>query len=199
MQDYLACVQGVDDNIGRTLDYLEKTGLAKNTIVIYTADNGFFLGDLGLYDKRFMYEPSLHVPLLVRGPGVKVGGGRGTLRAEQRFRANLPRTCRAARARGHAGPLTRPYSQRRIAGRLAYVDVLPLLSRSPVITTRTRITACAPRRTKLIYYWKQDAWEMFDLVADPTEQKNLAGDPPHSTKFDELKAEMLRLKKGVQG
>jgi len=65
MQDYLACVQGVDDNIGRILDYLDKTGLAKNTIVIYTADNGFFLGDLGLFDKRFMYEPSLRVPLRV--------------------------------------------------------------------------------------------------------------------------------------
>ena len=73
MQDYLACVQGVDDGVGKVLDYLDQTGLAKNTIVIYSADNGWYLGDLGLYDKRFMYEPGLHVPLLARGPGIKAG------------------------------------------------------------------------------------------------------------------------------
>ena len=73
MQDYLACVQGVDDNVGKMLDYLDRTGLAENTIVIYSADNGWYLGDLGLYDKRFMYEPGLHVPLLARGPGIKAG------------------------------------------------------------------------------------------------------------------------------
>ena len=73
MRDYLACVQGVDDSVGKVLDYLDQTGLAKNTIVIYSADNGWYLGDLGLYDKRFMYEPGLNVPLLARGPGIKAG------------------------------------------------------------------------------------------------------------------------------
>jgi arylsulfatase A-like enzyme len=73
MQDYLACVQGVDDSVGTVLDYLEKSGLAKNTIVFYSSDNGFYLGDLGLFDKRFMYEPGLRVPLVVKGPGIKAG------------------------------------------------------------------------------------------------------------------------------
>ncbi|MBM3847397.1 MAG: sulfatase, partial [Verrucomicrobia bacterium] len=73
MRDYLACVQGVDDSVGRMLDYLDETGIARNTIVIYSSDNGWYLGDLGLYDKRFSYEPGLRVPLLVRGPGVKAG------------------------------------------------------------------------------------------------------------------------------
>ncbi|MDB4313159.1 sulfatase-like hydrolase/transferase, partial [Akkermansiaceae bacterium] len=63
MRDYLACVQGVDDNVGKVLNYLDKSGLDKNTIVIYSSDNGWYLGDMGLYDKRFMYEPGLHVPL----------------------------------------------------------------------------------------------------------------------------------------
>ena len=58
MQDYLATVQSVDDNVGRLLAYLDSTGLARNTIVIYTSDQGFFLGDHGLFDKRFMYEES---------------------------------------------------------------------------------------------------------------------------------------------
>ncbi len=67
MQDYLACVQGVDDGVGKVLDYLDESGLAENTIVMYSADNGWYLGDLGLYDKRFMYEPGLKTPLLARG------------------------------------------------------------------------------------------------------------------------------------
>ncbi len=68
MRDYLACVQSVDDNVGRVLDWLDANDLRDNTIVIYTSDQGFFLGDHGLYDKRFMYEPSLRMPLLIRCP-----------------------------------------------------------------------------------------------------------------------------------
>ena len=76
MQDYLATVQSVDDNVGRLLDYLDAQGLAKNTIVIYTSDQGFFLGDHGLFDKRFMYEESLRMPFLVRWPAAIKPGTR---------------------------------------------------------------------------------------------------------------------------
>jgi arylsulfatase A-like enzyme len=72
--DSLACVQGVDDGVGRVLDWLDAEGLADEMIVIYTTDNGWYLGDLGLYDKRFMDEPGLRVPLLASGPGIKAGG-----------------------------------------------------------------------------------------------------------------------------
>lgn len=69
MSDYLRCVASVDDNVGRLLDHIDATGLAENTIVVYTSDQGFFLGDHGWYDKRFMYEESLRMPLLIRYPG----------------------------------------------------------------------------------------------------------------------------------
>ena len=69
IKDYLRTVASVDDNLGRVLDYLDKTGLAKNTVVVYASDNGFFLGDHGWFDKRWMYEESLRVPLIVRWPG----------------------------------------------------------------------------------------------------------------------------------
>ncbi len=59
----------IDDNVGRLLDFLDKEGLAKNTVVIYTSDQGFFLGDHGWFDKRFMYEQSIRMPFLVRWPG----------------------------------------------------------------------------------------------------------------------------------
>jgi len=68
MRDYLATVQSVDDNIGRLLGFLDTAGLARNTIVIYTSDQGFFLGEHGLFDKRFMYEESLRMPFLMRHP-----------------------------------------------------------------------------------------------------------------------------------
>src|SRR5262245_18333886 len=74
MQDYLATVQSVDDSVGQLLAYLYTTGLSRNTIVIYTSDQGFFLGDHGLFDKRFMYEESIRMPFLVRWPaGIKAG------------------------------------------------------------------------------------------------------------------------------
>ena len=74
MQDYLASVKSVDRNVGRILDYLDESGLAENTIVIYTSDQGFYLGEHGWYDKRFMYEESHRTPLLVRYPGVIEAG-----------------------------------------------------------------------------------------------------------------------------
>src|ERR1700752_5366836 len=77
MQDYLACVQSVDDNIGRLLDWLAANGFHDNTVVIYTSDQGFFLGDHGLYDKRFMYEDSIKMPFLIRWPGVTKPGSAG--------------------------------------------------------------------------------------------------------------------------
>jgi len=74
IKDYLRCIASVDENVGRVLDYLDKSGLAENTIVFYTSDQGFYLGDHGWFDKRFMYEESLRMPLLVRYPGqVKAG------------------------------------------------------------------------------------------------------------------------------
>src|SRR5947209_11955855 len=74
IKDYLRCIQSVDDNVGRVLDYLDTAGLASNTIVIYTSDQGFFLGDHGWFDKRFFYEESLRMPSLMRYPReVKAG------------------------------------------------------------------------------------------------------------------------------
>jgi arylsulfatase A-like enzyme len=68
IKDYLRCIASIDDNVGRLLDYLDRAGLAENTIVVYTSDQGFYLGEHGWFDKRFMYEESLRMPLLVRYP-----------------------------------------------------------------------------------------------------------------------------------
>lgn len=203
MQDYLACVQGVDDGVGRVLDYLDETGLAKNTIVIYSADNGWFLGDLGLYDKRFMYEPGLRVPLIARGPGIRAGG------VPAQFVANIDL---APTFLDLAGLPVPDFMQGR--------SLAPLLRGESPADWRTSIyyryyhdpghhhtVAHLGVRTathKLIHFWKQDTYEMFDLVRDPSEQRNLlhsgesARQPEVAAKFAELKAELARLQQYYQ-
>lgn len=198
MQDYLACVQGVDDGVGEVLDYLDQTGLAKNTIVFYSADNGWYLGDLGLYDKRFMYEPGLRVPLIARGPGIKAGG------TPSCFVANIDLAPTFLDLAGLAIPVS-------MQGR----SLVPLLRGPTPGDWRTSVyyryyhdpghhntAAHYGVRTathKLIYYWKKNAYEMFDLTVDPCEQHNLlyaaeeAKKPEVATKFAELKAEIVRL------
>ena len=197
MQDYLACVQSVDDSVGKVLDYLAAHDLAKNTLVIYTTDNGFFLGDLGLFDKRFMYEPSLRVPLIARGPGVKAGTVTNSIALNIDYAPTfLAAACEKIPAdmQGHS--------------------LLPILSGEPPADWRTAMyyryyhdpghhntRAHLGIRTathKLIHYWKKDAWEMFDLTTDPQEQHNLANDPAQASKLAELKTQLAALKKKMK-
>lgn len=177
MQDDLACVQGVDDSIGKVLDFLDEAKLADDTVVIYTTDNGWYLGDLGLCDKRFMYEPGLRVPLIARGPA----GSRHD--AGQEPRAPL--------LRGES-----PAGWRRSVYYRYYHDPGHHDTRAHYgIRTATH---------KLIHYWKKDAWELFDLVADPYEQHNLlfdaaeAASRPVANTFAALKAELSQLQREYQ-
>ena len=197
MQDYLACVQSVDDGIGKVLDYLDIHDLAKNTLVIYTADNGFFLGDLGLFDKRFMYEPSLRVPLIARGPGVKAG----TVTDSIVLNIDYAPTFLAAACE-------------KIPADMQGRSLLPIISGEPPADWRTAMyyryyhdpghhntRAHLGIRTathKLIHYWKKDAWELFDLTTDPQEQHNLANDPAQAPKLAELKTQLAALKKEMK-
>lgn len=198
MQDYLACVQGVDDGVGKILDYLDENDLAENTIVIYSADNGWYLGDLGMYDKRFMYEPGLRVPLLARGPGIKAGS------TPQQFVANIDLAPTFLDLAGlpipesmqgtSLAPLLRgetPEEWRKSVYYRYYHDPGHHNTRAHYgVRTQTH---------KLIYYWTKDAYEMFDIVADPTEQHNLLYpdlaklDAETAAKFNELKQELQRL------
>ncbi|MFM7184854.1 MAG: sulfatase [Planctomycetota bacterium] len=200
MQDYLACVQGVDDGVGQVLDWLDAEGLADDTIVIYTTDNGWYLGDLGLYDKRFMYEPGLRVPLLARGPGIAAGT------TPDSFVANIDL---APTILDLAGLPIPEWMQGR--------SVAPLLRGERPADWRTSVyyryyhdpgdhdtRAHYGVRTathKLIHYWTKDAWELYDLVNDPTEQHNLLFDPEEAESTDvarvfaELRAEIARLQK----
>jgi arylsulfatase A-like enzyme len=197
MQDYLATVQSVDDNVGRLLAFLDRNALSGNTIVIYTSDQGFFLGDHGLFDKRFMYEESLRMPFLVRWPaGIK----RGTTSEAIALNVDFAPTFLQA-----AGLPVPPGMQGR--------SLLPVLRGRPPADWRSSMyyryyhdpgdhntRAHYGVRTlthKLIYFWKKDQWELFDLTADPSELHNLYGEPGQDKLTSTLKAELLRLKEAL--
>jgi arylsulfatase A-like enzyme len=189
----LACVQGVDDNVGRFLDWLKSEGLSEQTIVIYTADNGFFLGDNGMYDKRFMYEPSLHIPLLASGPGIQAS------QVTSSFALNVD-----------FAPTFLELAGLPVPSEMQGKSLVPILQGKTPETWRESMYyryyhdpgnhntrahyGVRTRSHKLIHYWKKDAWELFDLNADPGELRNLYGQPGTEKITAELKAELKRLK-----
>jgi arylsulfatase A-like enzyme len=198
MQDYLACVQSVDDNVGRVLDWLASNGLREDTVVIYTSDQGFFLGEHGLFDKRFMYEESLRMPFLARWPGVIKAGsvskaignncdfaptfldlaGRPTP-PDMQGRSFLPIW------KGH-----KPSGWRRAMYYRYYHDPGDHNTRAHYgIRTETH---------KLIYFWKKEQWECYDLTKDPREMHNMYGDPKAQKTVAALKQQLLALKKELK-
>jgi len=198
MQDYLACVQGVDDNVGRLLDFLKESGLERNTMVVYTSDQGFFLGDHGLFDKRFMYEDSLRMPLMVRWPAAIPAGA-----TTEAMALNLDFAPTFLEAAGLPVPVD-------MQGR----SLVPVLRGPQPAGWRTSMyyryyhdpgdhntRAHQGVRTlthKLIHYSTKDQWELFDLARDPQELHNLYGQPGQEKLTAELKAELARLKKEVR-
>jgi arylsulfatase A-like enzyme len=198
MQDYLACIQSVDDTVGRVLDYLDKHGLTQNTIIIYTSDQGFFLGDHGLYDKRFMYEPSLKMPFVIRWPGViKPGSTSDALATNADFAETFLDV---------AGAPIPPDMQGR--------SLVPILKGERPADWRTSFyyryyhdpghhntAAHYGVRTdthKLIYFWRLNQWELYDLKNDPDEMHNIYDDPAQQDLVKRLKQELYRLKKEVK-
>ena len=206
MKDYLRCVQSVDDNVGRLLDYLDAQDIAKDTIVIYTSDQGFFLGDHGWFDKRLMYEESLRMPFLMRYPGVirpgsvnhdmilnidfapmflDYAGGKAPGEMQGRsFRANLERhTAHDWRKSMYYRYWMHNTSDHHVP---AHYGV------------RTD-------RWKLIYYYGKPLgmrganppdtdpdWELFDMRNDPHEMQNLYHDPKYGPEIRKLKLELQK-------
>ena len=194
MRDYLASVQSIDDNVGRFLAYLKKTGLEKNTIVIYTSDQGFFLGEHGLYDKRFMYEETLRTPFLVRWPKkVRAGTKVDAMILNIDF---APTLLEAAGVRIPEDMQGRSFL-RALEGRTLTNERREIYYRYYHDPGDHNTAAHYGVRTathKLIHYWKQDQWEMFDLVKDQVEMSNLYGQPGQEALTSDLKAALARVK-----
>jgi arylsulfatase A-like enzyme len=177
IKDYLRVIASVDDNLGRVLDYLDETGLAENTIVIYTSDQGFFLGDHGWYDKRWMYEQSLRAPLIVRWPGVVEPGSRSSALVQNLDFAetflDIAGVAIPEQMQGKSiAPLLRGQGDDDTFRDGAYYHYYeyPQPHRVPAhYGVRTK-------RYKLIRYPMFDSWELFDLEKDPQELHSLYED-----------------------
>ncbi|MHC4109628.1 MAG: sulfatase family protein [Planctomycetota bacterium] len=196
IKDYLRCIASVDDNVGRLLDYLDQSGLAKNTVVFYTADQGFYLGDHGWFDKRFMYEESLRMPLLVRYPKeVKPGSVNDDIVLNLDFGPTFLDFAGVTKP-----PDMQGRSIRRILRRKTPNDWRKSMYyhyyEYPAVHSVKRHYGVRTQRYKLIHFYNDiDEWELYDLKKDPREMKNVLDDPAYADTVKKLKAELQRLRK----
>ena len=195
IKDYLRCVASVDDNVGRLLDYLDEAGLTENTVIIYTSDQGFYLGDHGWFDKRFMYEQSLRMPFLVRYPGmVEQGSVNDDIVVNIDFAPTI-----LDYAGVEVPPDIQGSSIRRILEGNTPADWRTSMYyhyyEYPAWHMVKRHYGIRTRRYKLMhFYYDIDAWELYDLEKDPDELNNLYGDPAYDTIITELKTELEKLR-----
>jgi arylsulfatase A-like enzyme len=191
IKDYLRCIQSVDDSVGKMLDYLDANGLTENTVVIYSSDQGFYLGEHGWFDKRWMYEESLRTPLLVRWPGkVKPGAVNRDIVSNLDF---------AETFLDIAGV--------EIPGDMQGASLVPVLQGNTPAGWRDvfyyhyyeggghhvpRHYGVTDGRRKLIYYYTLDEWEYFDIEQDPNEVNSRYGDPKAQADVAEMMAMLER-------
>ena len=195
IKDYLATIKSVDDNIGRVLDYLKENGLEDNTMIVYASDQGFFLGDHGWFDKRFMYEEALRMPFVIRypkiiKPGTVVNDVISNIDIAPTI-LDLTKVQIPAEVQGRSfaqnleGNSPKNWRQSMYYHYYEY----PLWHHvQPHYGIRTE-------RYKLIhFYYDVDVWELYDLENDPKELHNLIGSKKHKTLVEKLKKELNHLK-----
>ncbi|TZF86102.1 sulfatase (plasmid) [Pedobacter sp. BS3] len=196
MRDYLACVVAVDENVGRLMDYLKKIGELDNTIIVYTSDQGFYLGEHGWFDKRFMYDESFRTPLLVRYPlAVKAGS------VSKAFAMNLD-----------FAPTLLDYAGVSIPADMQGESLRPILDNEgkapenwrkavyyhyyefPGWHMVKRHYGIRTDRYKLIHFYNDiDEWELYDLQKDPHEMYNQYNSPAYKEIIKQLKEQLTQL------
>lgn len=194
MEDYLGCIAAVDENVGRFLDYLDESGLAENTVVVYTSDQGFFLGDHGWFDKRFMYEESLRMPLVVRYPGLIESGS-----VSDNIVSNLDFAPTFLELAGAKIPTEMQGNSLKNLLLDEYVEewrqsLYYHYYEYPAVHMAKRHYGVRTRQYKLIhFYYDIDAWELYDLKKDPNEINNIYENPAYTDVVTALKTEIKRL------
>lgn len=194
MRDYMKTVKSLDDNVGRVLDYLKSKGLLENTLVVYSSDQGFYMGEHGWFDKRFMYEESMRTPLIMRLP--KGFNRRGDV---TEMVQNID-----------YAPTFLDLAGVKVPSDIQGVSMLPLLKGQHPKNWRTalyyhfyeypaehavkRHYGIRTNRYKLIHFYNDiDEWELFDLKADPNELHNVYNKPGNQIIIQKLKAQLLQL------
>ena len=195
MQDYLGTLRSVDENVGRLLDYLEANNLMENTIIVYTSDQGFYLGEHGWFDKRFIYDESFKTPLMVSWPSqIKPGQKSDALVQNLDFAQTFLDAANIPAPKDMQGqsliPLMTGKSWKRDAVYYHYYEY-------PAEHMVNRHYAIVTKQYKLIhYYFSTDAWELIDRKKDPLELKNVYNDPAYASIRKTLHRQLdaLRLK-----
>ncbi|HUE80080.1 MAG TPA: sulfatase [Sphingomicrobium sp.] len=196
IKDYYRVLLGVDENVGRLLDYLDRQGLSENTLIVYTSDNGFFLGEIGLFDKRLMYEPSIRVPMLVRHPA--------SIQAGQVNREHMLLNVDVAPTFLDAGSaVAAPAMQGRSWLSIAQgrrpsnwrKDFLYQYFEFPAAHCVRKHRGVRTERWKLIHWDYPQAWELYDLASDPHEKRNLTGLPKYAAQEAKLRARLAELRR----
>ena len=199
MQDYLACISSVDDNVGRVLDYLDESGLAENTIVVYTSDQGFYLGEHGWFDKRFIYDESFKTPLLVRWPyKITPGSKENEMVQNLDFAPTLLEAANIPVPTDMQGESLMPL----LTGEKEKWDrdaVYYQYYEYPSVHMVKRHYGIVTKEYKLIhFYYDVDEWELYDRLKDPQELNNVFNDPAYAAVAKEMKTKLdeLRVKYG---
>jgi len=196
LQDYLGCVAAVDESTGRILDGLDRTGLASKTLVIYTSDQGFFLGEHGWFDKRFMYEEALRMPLVMRLPGrIPAGSVMKNMLTNADFAPALLDAAGLKKPAAMQGRSFLPLAEtRHVSGWPE--TIFYHYYEFPAVHMVKRHYGVRTERYKLIhFYYDIDAWELYDLERDPRELTNVYADPAYARVRHDLESELLRLQK----
>jgi arylsulfatase A-like enzyme len=196
IKDYLRVIADVDDNVGRVLDFLDRTGLAEDTVVVYTSDQGFYLGEHGWFDKRFMYEESLRMPLLVRYPReINPRVDESDMVMNLDFAPTFLDYAGVEPPAEMQGRSLRPVLRGRPPAnwrRSVYYHYFEY----PAVHMVRRHYGVRNDRYKLIhFYYDIDAWELYDLKKDPHELHNVYGDSAYAGVSKEMKTELERLRR----
>lgn len=195
LKDYLRCIRSVDDSIGEILDFLDANGLSDNTIVVYSSDQGFYLGEHGWFDKRWMYEESFRTPLLVRWPGVVAPGS-----FDEHLVANLDFAETLLEAAGA-----------KIPADMQGMSIVPLLRGQDPPDWRQSLyyhyyefpgwhsvrkhEGVFDGRYKLVHFYEIGEWEFYDLATDPREMTSRYDDPVLAPEVARMHADLDRQRK----
>ena len=193
IKGYYRLVMGVDDNIVRVLDYLDQNQLSENTLVIYTSDQGFALGEHGFYNKQWMYEPALHQPLLVRGPGVEVGAVHESMVNHVDLAPTLLDYAGLPIPEDMQGYSIRPILEG-AAGQVRDASYYHFYSHGD--NNLPEMIGVRTKDYKLIHYpGMREAyqWELFDLTRDPDEMENLQANPEYREVRQRMESELKQL------
>lgn len=209
IKDYLRCIAGVDENVGRLLKYLDDNGLSENTIVVYTSDQGFFLGEHGWFDKRYMQEESMRMPFVIRYPKeIKPGKVNKDIITNIDFAPTLLDFAGIGKPEYMQGESFRP----NLKGKTPKDWRKAMYYRYWLSGENDHHTVghygIRTDRYKLIFYYAQPLgktgarkidytpdWELYDMKKDPKEMVNLYNDPKYTKLIKELKLQLLELKK----